>query len=102
MADSGVKRPKRKRAAGAPAERVSRAMAAKHDLTLLEEAFEVYADTLFGEWMKTEPHETDKRERIHASFRAVGGARQVLMAIINDGALARNEAAMSELLGKAN
>jgi hypothetical protein len=99
VADSGVRRG-RKRGALPPAEAVARSYAAKRELPMLEEAFEVYADTLFQEWMKTAESDTATRERIHAAFRAVGGARQVLVQIINDGAVAEGNAALSSLLGR--
>lgn len=98
MADSGVKRPRKRKTKLTQAEAISQALAAKHDLTMLEGAFEQYADGLFQQWMLTEPHELEKREQIHASFRAVGGARAELIRIINGGQIAEHEAAMAERL----
>lgn len=98
MADGGVKRPRKRKAKLTPTEAITQARAARHDLTLLEEAFEAYADGLFQQWMLTEPHEVEKREQIHASFRAVGGARAHLVSIIQGGQVAEYAATTAELL----
>ncbi len=92
----------RKKADQTVSERISRGMAAQRERTMMDEAFAVYAEQLFQQWLMTEPNDVTKREEIHATVRAIAGAKAVLTTIINAGVLAEQEAHFEHLLRPTN
>lgn len=102
MAAPGVKRPRKRKEQRTPSEAISRGVAAQREMTMLEEAFAVYAETLFHQWITTEPSDVAKREEIHATVRAIAGAKAVLTTIINEGVLAEQVAHYEHLTRAAN
>ncbi len=96
-----AKRVRKRREKPTPAEAVSRGVAAQRDLTLLEQAFAIYSEELFGAWLETPAADVAKREEIHATVRAVAGARSVLIRIINEAHVAEAGLAF-EQMNRAN
>lgn len=79
-------------------EKVSRGMAARHDLTLLDEAFDGVRDGYMAEWLDTAPADSAKREQIYNQVRAIAAARNVLVAMINEGEFARGEIELAQAM----
>lgn len=97
-----VKRPRKRREKPTASEAISRGMAAQRDLTMMEQAFALHCEELFQQWLETAPADVAKREEIHATVRAVAGARAVLIRIINEGVLAEQTAHHEHLMRAAN
>ena len=93
---------RKKREVVSPQEAVTRAHAAEAELSMLREAFEIYADAVFHNWAASRPDDAAYRERLYFSMQAIGGARDALISIINNGNAAEADALMRERFQQPN
>ncbi len=97
-----AKRPRKRREKLTPSEAISRGMAAQRELTMMDHAFSLHYEELFQAWVETRAEDVAKREEIHATVRAIAGARAALVRIINEGVLAEQAAQTEHLMRAAN
>ncbi len=88
----------RRREEPLPAEIRSRGLAAKAELPVMDDAFEIVRARLFEEWMNTRPADTDRRERIYHTLYGLASARNVLIEAINAGELQEGSDAVADIL----